>query len=459
MPVLKYDSMNGEWLLSIIRALVATVGLVIVVHLVRASYVYLSTRVFAFLGLAALSYLIIGFFRFIGPFVGLAINGEWLSFLEILYAVGIVGCLWEQMRADQKRYADSQKLMEQWRQASNLANKRANELTIFSEINRELASSLDLREVLEALVERGLRLGDADAVTVFVRNRETSELTNYRVTAAARDELKHLPSPRPDGLTNSVARSGEAAFIGDARNHPLYADGAYPDLRSIASLPLRFEGEVVGVMNVGYIRLHQFDDEEIRLLSTLADAAAVTVNNAAMHERILRLAVTDELTGLANRRRFLEVLRSEMHRARRYGRPLTLLMVDLDRLKQINDENGHAAGDAMLRGVAQCMRSSVRDTDMPARLGGDEFAVLLPETGGDAAVTIAERIRAGVEDFKVIVDSATVRSTVSIGLVSRSPGDLHDLPSFIQLADEALYRSKTMGRNAVTTFDAVKPKD
>ena len=459
MPVLKYDSMNGEWLLSIIRALVATVGLVIVVHLVRASYVYLSTRVFAFLGLAALSYLIIGFFRFIGPFVGLAINGEWLSFLEILYAVGIVGCLWEQMRADQKRYADSQKLMEQWRQASNLANKRANELTIFSEINRELASSLDLREVLEALVERGLRLGDADAVTVFVRNRETSELTNYRVTAAARDELKHLPSPRPDGLTNSVARSGEAAFIGDARNHPLYADGAYPDLRSIASLPLRFEGEVVGVMNVGYVRLHQFDDEEIRLLSTLADAAAVTVNNAAMHERILRLAVTDELTGLANRRRFLEVLRSEMHRARRYGRPLTLLMVDLDRLKQINDENGHAAGDAMLRSVAQCMRSSVRDTDMPARLGGDEFAVLLPETGGDAAVTIAERIRAGVENYNVVVDGATVRSTVSIGLVSRSPGDLHDLPSFIRLADDALYRSKTMGRNAVTTFDAVKPKD
>ena len=457
--MLKYGSMNGEWLLSLIRALVATVGLVIVVRLVRASYVYLSTRVFAFLGLAVLSYVIVGFFRFIGPFVGLAINGEWLSFLEILYAVGIVGCLWEQMRADQKRYADSQKLMEQWRQASNLANKRANELTIFSEINRELASSLDLREVLEVLVERGLRLGDADAVTVFVRNRETSELTNYRVTAAARDELKHLPSPRPDGLTNSVARSGEAAFIGDARNHPLYADGAYPDLRSIASLPLRFEGEVVGVMNVGYIRLHQFDDEEIRLLSTLADAAAVTVNNAAMHERILRLAVTDELTGLANRRRFLEVLRSEMHRARRYGRPLTLLMVDLDRLKQINDENGHAAGDAMLRGVAQCMRSSVRDTDMPARLGGDEFAVLLPETGGDAAVTIAERIRAGVENFKVVVDSATVRSTVSIGLVSRSPGDLHDLPSFIQLADEALYRSKTMGRNAVTTFDAVKPKD
>jgi diguanylate cyclase (GGDEF)-like protein len=452
--------MNEDWLLTLIRALVATVGLVIVVRLVRVSYVYLSTRVFAFLGLAFLSFAAIGFFRYIAPLMRITIDPAWLSFIEILYAVAIVGCLWEQMRADQKRFRDSQKLMEQWRHASNLAQKRANELEIFSEINEELASSLNLREVLEALVDRGLRLGAADAVTVFVRNRETGELTDYRVTAAARDELKHLPPPRPDGLTNTVARSGEAAFIAETRNHPLYADGAYPDLCSIASLPLKFEGEVVGVMNAGYIHPHEFNDEEIRLLSTLADAAAVTVNNAAMHERILKLAVTDELTGLANRRRFLEVLRLEMHRARRYGRPLTLLMVDLDRLKQINDENGHAAGDAMLRGVAQCMRSTVRDTDLPARLGGDEFAVLLPETGGEAAVTIAERIRASVEGFSVVVDGMTIRSTVSIGLASRGPGDLHDLPSFIRLADDALYKSKTAGRNAVTPFDATaKPKD
>lgn len=455
MPVLQYSGMDGEWLLSIIRALVATVGLVIVFRLVRASSVYLSTRVFAFLGLAILTYAGIGFFRFVGLLLGLTLNAGWLSLLEILYAVGIVGCLWERMQADQKRHADSQKLMEQWRQAFNLATKRANELAIFSEINRELASSLNLREVLEALVDRGLRLSDADAVTVFVRSRETGELTDYRVTAAVRDELKHLPSPRPEGLTNSVAKTGEAAFIVDTRNHPLYADGIYPQLCAIASLPLRFEGEVVGVMNVGYVRPHLFDDEEIRLLSTLADAAAVTVNNAAMHERILKLAVTDDLTGLPNRRRFLEVLRSEMHRARRYQRPLTLLMVDLDRLKQINDQFGHGAGDAMLRGVAQCVRSHVRDTDLPARLGGDEFAVLLPETSGDGAVAIAERIRASVEKFSVVVDGATIRSTVSIGLVSRSPGDLHDLPSFIHLADDALYRSKTTGRNAVTTFDVV----
>jgi len=259
-------------------------------------------------------------------------------------------------------------------------------------------------------------------------------------------------------LTVAVAKSGQAAFIPDTQSHPLYADGSYPDLRSIASLPLRFEDEVVGILNVGYTRAHEFDDEEVRLLSTLADSAAIMVHNAAMHDHIVKLAVTDELTGLANRRRFLEVLRSEMHRARRYERSLTLLMVDLDRLKQINDQYGHAAGDAMLRGVAQCMRSNVRDTDVPARLGGDEFAVLLPETPGAAAVAIAERIRTGVENSSVVVDGVTIRGTVSVGLVSRGPGDLHDLPSFIHLADDALYKAKTSGRNAVTALDPAVAK-
>jgi diguanylate cyclase (GGDEF)-like protein len=450
--------MTGDYVLLLFRALAATLGLLVISRLVRTSSPYLSSRIYLFYGVALLAYGIIGFARFVGPLFGASFHEWFVQIVEIIYALGVVGCLWEQMRAGQKRFADSQKLMEQWRSASNLAHKRARELEIFSEINHELTSSLDLRHVLQALAERGLSLGEADAVAVFVINRETGGLSEYRVTAAIRDQLKQLPSPRPDGLTISVAKSGEAAFIPETRNHPLYADGAYPDLRSIASLPLKFEGEMIGVMNVGYTRAHEFHDEEIRLLSTLANAAAITVNNAAMYERINRLAVTDELTGLANRRRFLEVLRLEMHRARRYERQLTLLMVDLDRLKQINDEYGHAAGDVMLRGVAQCLKSNVRDTDLPARLGGDEFAVLLPETSGEAAITIAERIRAGVENFSAEVDGAAVRSTVSIGVISRGPGDLHDLPSFIQSADEALYKSKAAGRNRVRMYDAAAAK-
>ncbi len=380
---------------------------------------------------------------------------------ETLFGIGIVGVLWENMVADRQRHKDSQKLMDQWRLASNLAQKRARELETLSEVTRELTASLNLREVLQAVVDRALRLGDADAVTVFVLS-ETGELTDYHVTAAATERLKQLPTPRSDGLTVMVAKTGEAAFITDVRRHPLYADGSYPDMYAIASLPLHFDEAVVGVMNVGYTRPHPFDDEEMRTLTSLAGVAALAVHNAALHERIARLAVTDELTNLPNRRRFLASVRAEMQRARRYARPLTLLMVDLDHLKQINDQNGHAAGDAMLRGVAQCLRSIVRDTDLPARLGGDEFAVLLPETGREVALGIAERIRAAVENFSTVVDEAAIRSTVSIGLVSRDPGDLQDLPTLIHLADDALYKSKTQGRNAVTALDsplAPYPKD
>jgi diguanylate cyclase (GGDEF)-like protein len=438
------------------RILVAGAGLWLIGRLTFKSHAYRSWRALALFVLTTGFLLLAVIFRIVAVVLPPGDPTVAQAF-ETLFGIGVVGVLWENRLADQQRHRDAQKLMNQWRLASNAAQRRAQELETLAEITRELTSSLNLREVLQAVVDRARMLGDADAVTIFVRNRDTGELTDYQVTAAALQRLRRLPTPRQNGLTASVAKTGEAAFINDVQRHPLYLDGSYPEMQAIASLPLRLEDEVVGVMNVSYIRSHRFDDNEIRLLSALADAAALAVHNAAMHERIARLAVTDELTGLPNRRRFLEALRAEMQRARRYERPLTLMMVDLDRLKQINDEYGHAGGDAMLRGVAQCLRASVRDTDLPARLGGDEFAVLLPETAREVALPIAERIRAAVETFVAEADSLTVRSTVSIGLVSREPGHLQDLPTFIRLADDALYKSKAMGRNAVTVLDPTLP--
>jgi diguanylate cyclase (GGDEF)-like protein len=193
----------------------------------------------------------------------------------------------------------------------------------------------------------------------------------------------------------------------------------------------------------------------MRMLTALADTSALAVHNATLHERIAKMAVTDELTGLANRRRFLEVLRAEVQRARRYWRPLSLLMVDLDKLKAINDQHGHDAGDAVLRGLAQWLRGTVRDTDLAARLGGDEFALLLPETGGDAALAIAERLRAGMAAWSVDANGVPVGSTVSIGLASCAAGDLPELPGFLKLADNALYRAKAAGRNSVRAAESI----
>ena len=168
-----------------------------------------------------------------------------------------------------------------------------------------------------------------------------------------------------------------------------------------------------------------------------------------LNERLAHLAVTDDLTGLPNRRRFVEALRAEAQRARRYERWLSLVMLDLDGLKTVNDRHGHAAGDAALRAVAQVLRDSVRDTDLPARLSGDEFAVLLPETDAGAALPLAERIRAEVAAFQVPVEGGAVGITVSLGLVSAEGQALPELPRFLRLADEALYRAKADGRNTL----------
>jgi diguanylate cyclase (GGDEF)-like protein len=432
-------------------------GLYFIGRLIATSSAYRSWRTYAFFGLALICFALILAFR-LSAALGLDLSTTYIpQITDVLFVLGVVGVLYEAVVSDQRRLHDSHRLIDQWRRASGLAEQRLHELEILAAINRKLAASLELRDVLQSVVDQALELGDADGVAIFVRDPDTGVLADYRVTASASERFRTLPTPRSTGVTAEVARSGEAAFITNAQRHPLFANGAYPELNAIASLPLLLKGQVVGVLNVGYARPYQFEDSAIRMLKALADAAALAVHNAELHERIRKQAVTDELTGLVNRRRFLESLRAEILRARRYGHPMALLMVDLDRLKQINDHYGHAGGDAMLRGVAQCMRLAVRVTDVPARLGGDEFAVLMPETKREAALAVAERIRASVEEFRAQVDGVEISSTVSIGLISREAGYLQDLPSFIHMADEALYKSKTSGRNTITAWDVPAP--
>lgn len=438
-------------LLFYLRIGFGVVALILAGRLLATAAAYRSWRTYVFFGLTIVAFALNLFFR-----LGLAgdLSGSLLPSLNDLgFVIGVVGVLVETVASDRRRLRDLRRLMDQWRHASSLAAARLSELEALTAVTRELTASLNLAHVLQLVVDRARDFGDADGVAIAIRDPETGVLMDTGVRAGASERLRNLPPPRDHSLTRSVFRSGEAAFIPEAQRHPLFVDGAYPDLHAIASLPLKIEGEVLGVMSVGYNRLYAFDDAAVRLLQALADAAALAVHNAEQHERLRRQAVTDELTGLANRRRFLESLRAEVARARRYGHPLSLLMVDLDRLKQINDENGHAAGDAMLRGVAACLRAAVRVTDLAVRLGGDEFAVLMPETGREAGLAVAERIRASVEAFRASVDGRSISSTVSIGLISRDAGHLQDLPSLIHKADDALYKSKTLGRNRITVWD------
>ncbi|MBV2121792.1 MAG: sensor domain-containing diguanylate cyclase [Candidatus Thiodiazotropha sp. (ex Ctena orbiculata)] len=162
------------------------------------------------------------------------------------------------------------------------------------------------------------------------------------------------------------------------------------------------------------------------------------------------LAITDELTGLYNRRHIMATFESERRRAQRYETPLSLLMIDIDHFKMINDEYGHAAGDAALRGIAEAMTMTVRDEAILARYGGEEFIVVLPMTSESQATIIAERIRRSIGETTIRWKSKKIRMTVSIGVAAYRSNVAHHSDSItISEADEALYEAKKAGRNRV----------
>jgi diguanylate cyclase (GGDEF)-like protein len=167
-----------------------------------------------------------------------------------------------------------------------------------------------------------------------------------------------------------------------------------------------------------------------------------------VRDELLAIAATDSLTGLLTRRRTLELAEEDLSRARRYDRPLSVLAIDLDHFKQINDRYGHAAGDVVLIGVAQVLREQTREHDRVGRIGGEELTIVLPETGAKAAGQLARRIRAFVSGLRSQVDGVEIRVTVSVG-VAEAHADDTSILDVLKRADHALYRAKEQGRDRV----------
>jgi diguanylate cyclase (GGDEF)-like protein len=170
---------------------------------------------------------------------------------------------------------------------------------------------------------------------------------------------------------------------------------------------------------------------------------------AEYHEEIYRLTIIDALTETPNKRYLLEFLDRELSRSERYGRPLSVVMLDIDRFKSINDELGHLAGDYALRELAACIRAEVRKEELFARYGGEEFLIVLPETTRDTAVTFGERIRALVQGHRFCYDAGQFSITISLGVASTDGGEPQTAQELIRKADEALYQAKNDGRNCL----------
>jgi diguanylate cyclase (GGDEF)-like protein len=338
------------------------------------------------------------------------------------------------------------------------AEARHNEILLRRSLDRELKllGTESLGELLSALSD-GLRvsfgLAAASLLLVDEDHRLRHLLRQADLSPSMFPQVLFVDRPEELGpVVASLRRPRLGAF--QERLHRALFPGQ-EGLRSVALLPL-LRNRLLGSINLGsddpgrYTHRHASD-----FLHRLGVIGALCLENAANREQLVISGHTDPLTGLKNRR-YLEMrLREELATARRYHQPLSCLFIDADHFKSVNDRFGHDTGDQALQALGACLESQLRASDVAVRYGGEEFAVLLPRTGGDDALLLAERIRAEVSELELAADSGeAVRLSVSIGVntVRLAPA-AQEVEAFGELllggADGALYRAKREGRNRV----------
>ena len=261
--------------------------------------------------------------------------------------------------------------------------------------------------------------------------------------------VRFLEIPVGQGVTGRCAETGLTQIVHDIAR--LEDDTAYipgvPGARSEVAVPLVADGRIIGVFNAESVEPNAFGDEHVQTLTVIARQVAAVIRSAQLLEETRRLAITDALTGLFNRRHFNQQLEENVGRATRYDEPLALVFLDVDHFKSVNDRFGHQAGDRCLQALARTLRESVRDSDQIARIGGEEFAILLIRADRELALSIAERLRNRIDDLVLEEDPPLpIGLTASLGVAFlREDGD--DPKSLMRAADRALYTAKRLGRN------------
>ena len=303
-------------------------------------------------------------------------------------------------------------------------------------IGEAFASGLDRQALLEIVAQTAISACSAEYGLIALRGHEGAEAE----AGTPSDALQEAALAAED----SAGRRLELTAVEERGCHALSAP-----LRRIA------DPTAVGAMTIARLG-KAFNEAERDVFLYLVGQASASSENVALHEQVSEQAVTDELTGLANKRALSDVLEKEAARAHRFSHDLSLLMLDIDDFKRVNDTYGHPQGDQVLRVVGDVLRAESRGVDEPARYGGEEFAVALPETGSDGAAGLAERIRAELERQSIpfLDREGSLRITASIGVAS-IPASARDVSSLIAAADAALYAAKRGGKNRVEPAPAV----
>jgi len=332
--------------------------------------------------------------------------------------------------------------------------QRVRELSILYSISKSVSSLLDLDKLLIRIVEAARYLTSAEKVSLYLLEQRTQEVHLRATQSSADRRVRRAKGNGGDSVVKEALDTGEVAI-----SHTPRPDEPGQGTWTI-SVPLNVRETTIGALSIQSKEGEPLPDSDRYLLSALADYAAIAIENAHLYdavqeelaqrkqaeENIRQLAYHDTLTGLANRTLFNELLGVAFARARRHKHKVAVLMLDLDRFKEVNDRLGHSVGDQLLMSVGQRLVALLRESDTVSRMGGDEFLLLLPDVeNAERATRAAERILQAVRE-PFVFDEQTVRVTTSIG-VAIYPDDGKDGDTLVKKADIAMYRAKDLGRD------------
>ena len=318
----------------------------------------------------------------------------------------------------------------------------------------------DLAKTLDTILSRAVQALGAERGSIMLLDDRYESLVEESVVFGVQGPVKTSEELKNrfklgEGVAGEVFSSGATKLINDISREKNYREffEKNPTVKSIICVPLQVRDSPIGVMNIVNKAESSFDPEDLQLALTMANQAAVVIEKA----RLFNLATIDGLTGLIVHRHFQSKLEEEFRRAKRYGKPLSLIMTDIDHFKKFNDTWGHQTGDYVLREVAKCAISAIRDTDIAARYGGEEFSMILPETDEAGAALFAERLRQKVEISTFKGPKGDLKVTISLGVSSIPLNPAETTLEMIKLADEAMYVAKHNGRNQVRVSEERVP--
>ena len=345
----------------------------------------------------------------------------------------------------------------------NQITTEKSEFSAFYRLSKRISSSLKLEEILDIAINSCKEIVDYDiAAFIFKENQESLKVVSAQGFKAA--ELINKSFQAKDSIAGWVIKYGKSLLFPDIQTHKkniIIFPGTSLPIRSLICLPLPIQDDVLGAFVMASNKNNFFSPYETKIFEVIATHAATAISNAKIYQQMEQMATTDGLTGLLNHKCFQERLAAELERAERYKERVSLLLVDIDHFKQVNDTYGHPAGDKILKDVSNILASSIRrGIDVAARYGGEEFALILVNTDGKGAFDTAERMRRVIEQSKFDIGSTCIKITSSIG-IAVFPYDAGYLDQggnqrlLISKADSTLYLAKKEGRNKTYLYKDV----